>query len=87
MAKTATVRARIEPDLKAEVDEVLEELGLTWTQLVTLLAKQVQVSRSLPFEVKVPNKATQKAMEDAANHRNLESFASAEDLFASWDEA
>jgi DNA-damage-inducible protein J len=87
MAKTATIRARIEPDLKQEVDLILEQMGVSWTQVVTMLAKQLKAENKLPFEVKVPNSKTTKAIEDAHRKRNISQFKSKEDLFASWDEA
>lgn len=86
MAKTATVRARIEPELKEEVDQILDGMGINWTQVVTMLAKQLQAERKLPFEVKVPNAKTQKAIDDAVRGTNVTKFKSKEDLFASWDE-
>ena len=85
MAKTATVRARIEPDLKEEVDLIIDSMGVNWTQVITMLAKQLRTEKKLPFKVKAPNAKTKQAIEDSIKGRNLTKFNSKEELFASWD--
>lgn len=37
MSKTATIRTRIEPGLKSEVEDILARLGLTASETVHLL--------------------------------------------------
>jgi len=71
MLKTETVRARIEPNLKHEVDKIFKELGLTTSQAIVLFCRQVLVNRGLPFNVRVPNKETKEAMLDVILERNL----------------
>ena len=55
MSKTAVITARIEPRLKASVEQVFERLGLTTTQAITLFLRQVELQQGLPFTLKVPN--------------------------------
>lgn len=81
MPKEATVRARMEPKLKAEVEELFDELGLSTTDAITLFYRQVKLRRGLPFEVVVPNKATAKALKDTDAGRNLVRCYDADDLF------
>jgi DNA-damage-inducible protein J len=64
MAKTAVVRARIEPDLKTEVEYILRELGLSQTEAVTLFYHQIKLNQGLPFEVKIPNEVTLKTFKE-----------------------
>ena len=71
MLKTETVRARIEPNLKHEVDKIFKELGLTTSQAIVLVGRQVLVNGGLPFNVRVPNKETKEAMLDVILERNL----------------
>ena len=59
MSKTATIRARIEPELKTRVENIFEKLGLTTTEAINLFYKQVELQQGLPFEVKIPNSITQ----------------------------
>jgi DNA-damage-inducible protein J len=42
MSKTATVRARIQPELKEPAETVFQWLGLNATQAITLFYKQVE---------------------------------------------
>ncbi len=42
MNKTAFIRACIEPDLKEEVEAFLTALGVTPTQVITMLYKQIR---------------------------------------------
>ncbi|MFQ5954447.1 MAG: type II toxin-antitoxin system RelB/DinJ family antitoxin [Kiloniellales bacterium] len=71
MAKTETIRARVEPRLKHEAETVFDALGLTPTEAITLFYKQVTLVRGLPFAVRLPNQATRKAMREALEGRDL----------------
>ncbi len=82
MSKTEMIRARVEPDLKHEAEAVFETLGLTSTQAITLFYKQVTLQHGLPFEVKIPNKATLAAMQDAGQGTNLKKWKSLDALKA-----
>lgn len=81
MTKMAVILAKIDADVKHNAEQVFRKLGLTPTQAITLFYKQVGLQHGLPFRVKVPNEVTKKALEDAREHRNLESFDSLESLF------
>ncbi len=76
MSKTAFVRARVEPGLKKEVTDILQTLGLTLTDAITLFFKMIRLNNGLPFDVKIPKKDTLEAMEDARSGRNLEEWES-----------
>ncbi|TAK74017.1 MAG: type II toxin-antitoxin system RelB/DinJ family antitoxin [Gammaproteobacteria bacterium] len=65
MHKVATVNTRIEPKLKMEAETILHKVGLTSAEAVRLFYMQVCLHKGLPFEVKIPNKETIKAMHDA----------------------
>ena len=60
--KTATVRARIEPGVKAEAERILEELGLSPTQALVAFYRAVIRKRGLPFALREPNATTKAAM-------------------------
>jgi DNA-damage-inducible protein J len=78
MAKSETIRARVEPALKHQAEAVLDRLGMTPTEAITLFYKQVTLHRGLPFPVRIPNAVTRKALREARQHKNLESFESVE---------
>jgi len=54
MARTAMIHARIEPDLKSDVEGVFHNLGLTTTEAIKLFFRQVQMRKGLPFAVAIP---------------------------------
>ena len=68
MALEATVRARIDTQLKQEVEEILKQIGLTTSQAITLFMNKVKNEKGIPFDLKVPNATTLQAMEDADNN-------------------
>jgi len=76
MAKSQMIRARVEPALKHKAEAVLDKLGMTPTEAITLFYKQVTLYQGLPFPVRVPNAATRKALREARSRKNLESFES-----------
>lgn len=67
MTLDSTVRARVDSNLKNEAETIFHELGLTTSQAITLFLKKVKMERGIPFELKVPNETTLKAMEEAKN--------------------
>lgn len=83
MAKTDTIHMRIEPEIKAGADAILERLGLTTADAINIFLNQVILNGGLPFEVKlpVPNEVTKKAIYEAENDINLHKFDNADDMF------
>jgi DNA-damage-inducible protein J len=71
MSKTETIRARIEPELKYNVEEIFKHLGLTTTEAITLFYKQVELEQGLPFAIKIPNKITQQTFEKTDQNEEL----------------
>jgi DNA-damage-inducible protein J len=58
MSKSAMVRARIEPELKKQTEEIFQHLGLSVTQAITLFYSQVRARNGLPFNVVIPARET-----------------------------
>jgi DNA-damage-inducible protein J len=57
------VRARIDTDTKERAADALEAMGLSISDAIRLLMLRIADERRLPFEIKVPSKATRKAIE------------------------
>ena len=64
MGKSAYITARIEPALKASAEGVLQKLGVSTTDAITIFLRQVVMRRGFPFEVRIPNATTRKAIEE-----------------------
>ncbi len=84
MAKTETIRARVEPELKQQAEKVLHDLGLNSTDAITLFYKQVALQRRLPFDVRLPNAETVEALLQAESGEGLTEYHSVEDLMSDW---
>jgi len=80
MHKAATINTRIAPKLKTQAETILRKVGLTSAEAVRLFYTQVCLNDGLPFEVKIPNKETIKAIHDA-NKRKTHKIKSVDDLF------
>lgn len=67
MSKTETLHIRVEPELKANVEATLNQLGLTTADAVNMFLKQITLTGGLPFEVKLPryNAETEAAMKES----------------------
>jgi DNA-damage-inducible protein J len=81
MGKTAYITARVEPKLKSSAESVLHKLGLSTTEAITLFLHQVTLRRGLPFEVRVPNAPTRRAIDELEAGRGRR-FDSADDMIA-----
>jgi len=81
MNKTATVRARLEPGLKEKAEGILQRLGLSSTQAITLYYKQIEMNNGLPFDVVVPSDITKRTMDDTDSGEGLILCEDAEDMF------
>ena len=82
MGKTANIRARVEPELKTEVEKILSDLGLTVSETVHLLYRQIQLQRGLPFDVRIPNELTTRTLIASKQGKGVKRFASKKQLHA-----
>ena len=81
MNKSAMIRARVDPNLKDEVENVFAQLGLSATQAITLFYQQVKLNRGLPFDVRIPNAVTQRTFAETDAGENIVRSDSAQDMF------
>ncbi len=73
--KNAVINARIESDLKLDVEDILKKLGLSATQAIGMFYQQVKYHNGIPFEVKIPNSETHKVIEEARKGINVDDFS------------
>ena len=81
MAKTAMIRARTEPSLKEEVENILEKLGMSSTEAINMFYRQVKLRKGLPFDVRIPNKVTTDTFKKTDEGKELNSYDSIDDFF------
>ncbi len=73
--KSAVVNARMETELKSEVEAIFRQLGMNTTQAITMFFEQVRLHRAVPFQIKLPNEETVEAMKDALAGKNMETVS------------
>lgn len=52
--KTATVYARIEPDIKEKAENILSTIGVSPTELIGMVYRQIIMRNGLPFTPEIP---------------------------------
>lgn len=75
------IRARVEPGLKVEVETILADLGLTASEAIHILYRQIKLQRGLPFDVRIPNEVTVRTLKASKSGRNVKRFASKAELY------
>lgn len=63
------VRARIDSETKMRATDALEAMGLSVSDAIRLLMLRIADEKRMPFEVRVPNKATRDAMRELEEGR------------------
>ncbi len=76
------IRAGIEPELKENVESILNELGISTTEAITLFYNQIRLNNGIPFEIKIPNATTVKTFKDTDSAKNIVKAKDADDMFA-----
>ncbi len=83
--KDSTVRARVNSQLKGEVQVILGGLGMTTSDAINSLFYQIYLNKGLPFEIKVPNQTTENVLKASAIGNQTKPFDSMDDLFKDLD--
>lgn len=78
--KTATARALIDPEIKKQAENILNELGLSVSGSFELFYRQVIAQHGLPFELRIPNKKTMKAIDNSRQGKG-KTFSTPVELF------
>jgi DNA-damage-inducible protein J len=82
MQNTNTIlTVRTQKVLKNKVEKILRDLGLTHSSAINIFYRLIIMNKGIPFDVKIPNETTQKAMEESRANKNLKGFKNADELF------
>ena len=73
------VHIRVDEKVKEQAAETLAEMGMSVSDAVRMLLVRIAAEKALPFEVKVPNPVTVRAMKSADRGKGKR-FHSAEEL-------
>ncbi len=53
MSKTANIFARVEPEVKEGAEAILDSLGISMSNAVSMFLRQVIIQKGIPFEVRL----------------------------------
>ncbi|MES9903801.1 MAG: type II toxin-antitoxin system RelB/DinJ family antitoxin [Sedimenticola sp.] len=73
-----TTSVKLDKTAKDEAKRIFKQLGLTMGEAFNLFLYQVSLNKGLPFEIKIPNKVTQKVIEEARQGENIDDFSISE---------
>ena len=79
--KTSVIHTRIDSNLKADAESILEKIGLTSSEAVRLFYRQIELNQGIPFDVKIPNKLTVETLAKSDRGEDVHSAKDADDLF------
>ena len=74
------IRARTEPKLKNKVERIFEVLGLSVSEAINLFYHRVELENGLPFDLKIPNAKTSRAMDEVEKKKNLRGYGNVENM-------
>lgn len=74
LKKTEYIRARVTPGLKHNAEVIFSALGIDAAEAIRMFYTQVVLHDGLPFDVKIPNMETQKALSDVKNRKGLKKY-------------
>lgn len=79
--KDDVVRVRVNSRLKHDVKYVLDELGLSISEAITLYLAQIKLKGGIPFPVEIPNAETAKAIREARSGKGVVVCKNPKDMF------
>jgi len=85
MAKTATIQTRVDPVIKNNAQMILKKLNISMSEAISMYLSQITLHNGIPFEIKIPNEITAKALKDTENGKNVHKVDSVDELFQELD--
>lgn len=85
MAKTTTIQARVDPEIKKDAQAVLRKLNISMSEAISLYLTQVSLHRGIPFEIRLPDELTADTLRKAEQGKELHAVGSVDELFEELD--
>ncbi len=85
MAKSETIQARINPEVKREAQRILSQLHITMSEAIAMYLTQITLHKGIPFEIKIPNELTTATLKDSVEGKNLHTVDNVNTLFEELD--
>ncbi|AXX92219.1 type II toxin-antitoxin system antitoxin, RelB/DinJ family [Malaciobacter molluscorum LMG 25693] len=61
----------LDADTKMKAQEIFKQYGLGLSEAFNIFLTQSVLERGIPFEIKIPNEETAKAIKDARSNKNM----------------
>ena len=85
MPRTATIQARIDPDIKIKAQKIFKTLNISMSEAISIYLTQVTLHQGIPFEIKIPNELTSETLRKAEAGEDLNTVHSVDELFEELD--
>lgn len=80
MANGATIHTRIDINTKKRAKGILDTLGISMSEAITMYLRKIVLERGIPFEIKIPNELTAKTLEKAEAGEDVVEFSNVDEL-------
>lgn len=84
MTASSVVRARIDERVKRQASQALSKMGLSVSDAIRLMLVRVAADKALPFDVKLPNAESLKALREL-ERGDVRDYDTVDDLLADLD--
>ena len=81
MPKSTVIHTRIDADLKAGAEHILDSIGISASEAIRLFYRQIELHHGIPFDVKLPNKLTTETLRKSELGEDVHRTKDADDLF------
>ncbi len=75
------ITVRVKPEIKAVVQAILEEKGISTSQAINLFLTHIALEKNIPSELHIPNETTLKTFQDSESGKNMKTFATLDELY------
>ena len=81
MPRTATIQARIDPEVKARAQQILSALNISMSEAISIYLTQVTLHKGIPFDIKIPNELTAETLRKSKAGQELHKVTNVDELF------
>jgi DNA-damage-inducible protein J len=75
LAIKETTSIKLDKKAKDNAKLIFKELGITMGDAFNMFLSQVNLHQGIPFEIKIPNPETKKAIKEARVGKNIDDFS------------
>ncbi len=85
MARTATIQARVDPEIKSKAQRIFNTLNISMSEAISMYLTQVTLHKGIPFDVKIPNELTEATLRKSEEGKELNQVRNVDELFRELD--